>query len=437
MTTLSHSEAVGKAVSKSLYLALFDSRPTPRLMIETPDMIIVGAGLSGLLTAWRCLDVNPDLQIEIIEASDKIAGDHTWSFNLTDVAEELREWIAPFIAYRWDSYDVKFPKRERTLNIPYCTGNSDTLRSCVQPHIESGRLKVRLNISVETMEPDHVVLKGGEKLTATCVLDARGFEPNDDVFLGYQKFVGHVIKTEKPHGVERPIIMDATVEQLGGYRFVYCLPYSETELLVEDTYYTDESELHSQEVDARIAEYIRANITVDAYKIVRREKGVLPITLADDLHPHGYLHASTKIGIRGGFYHAVTGYSFPNALRLADEICYEYEQADRLSEPTDHEEIRFAVGVQKNLHGKSERFLRLLNRMLFRAAKPEERYTVLQRFYGLNQGLIERFYAGQLTWRDKARILIGKPPVPVHKALYNFSERAFIKRERQRRESSK
>lgn len=405
-------------------------------MSKTLDMIIVGAGLSGLLTAWRCLDVNPDLVVEVIEASGQISGDHTWSFNLTDVAEDLRDWIKPFIAYQWDRYDVKFPKRKRTLDIPYCTGNSDTLQACVQPHIESGRLRVRLNTSVEIMSPDHVVLKTGEKLEATCVLDARGFEPNDDVFLGYQKFVGHVIKTKMPHGIERPIIMDATVEQLGGYRFVYCLPYSDTELLVEDTYYTDGPELRSQEVDARIGDYIRENITEEAYETVRREKGVLPITLADDMHPHGYLHAPTKIGIRGGFYHAVTGYSFPNALRLADDICFEFEQATRLKEPTNHEEIRFAVGIQKNVHGKSERFLRLLNRMLFRAAEPEERYSVLQRFYGLNQGLIERFYAGTLTRRDKARILIGKPPVPVHKALYNFSERAFIKRERQRRESS-
>jgi lycopene beta-cyclase len=192
-------------------------------MTQAPDMIIVGAGLSGLLTAWRCLDVNPDLQIEIIEASDRIAGDHTWSFNLTDVAEHLQGWIKPFIAYRWDSYDVKFPKRKRTLDIPYCTGNSDTLRACVQLHIDSGRLRLRLNTAVESLHSDYVVLESGEKLEARGVLDARGFEPNDDVFLGYQKFVGHVIKTKEPHGLERPIIMDATVEQLGGYRFVYCL----------------------------------------------------------------------------------------------------------------------------------------------------------------------------------------------------------------------
>ena len=345
--------------------------------------------------------------------------------------------IKPFIAYRWDSYDVKFPKRKRTLDIPYCTGNSATLLACVKPHIDSGRLKVRLNTSVETLASDHVILEGGERFEVSCVLDARGFEPNEDVFLGYQKFVGHVIKTKQPHGVERPIIMDATVEQLGGYRFVYCLPYSDTELLVEDTYYTDGPELQSQEVDARIKEYIRDNLSVDYYEVVRREMGVLPITLAVDKRSIFQQHKTidslpvAQIGIRGGFYHAVTGYSFPSALKNADLIAVE------ISEEWP-EELRvfsaFIFGVREGNWIK-ERFLRLLNRMLFQAAKPEERYSVLQRFYGLNQGLIERFYAGQLTWRDKARILIGKPPVPIHKALYNFSEKAFIRRENAKRYS--
>ncbi len=397
-------------------------------MTETPDMIIVGAGLSGLLTAWRCLDVNPGLTIEIVEASDQIAGDHTWSFNLTDVAPDLQDWIKPFIAYQWDRYDVKFPKRERTLDIPYCTGNSETLRACVQPHIESGRLQVRLNTRVETLSPDHVVLGNGEKLSATCVLDARGFEPNNDVFLGYQKFVGHVIKTETPHGVERPIIMDATVEQLGGYRFVYCLPYSETELLVEDTYYTDGPDLQSQEVDALIKDYIRDRLRVDEYEVVRREKGVLPITLAvkkDAYYP-------PAIGIRGGFFHAVTGYSFPDALKNAYWLAWGFDCFKNFPDEQAEGHIYSACINLKREKYKSERFLRLLNRMLFRAAKPTERYSVLQRFYGLNQGLIERFYGGTLTWRDKARILIGKPPVPVSKALYNFSESAFIRRERKK-----
>jgi lycopene beta-cyclase len=62
-------------------------------------------------------------------------------------------------------------------------------------------------------------------------------------------------------------------------------------------------------------------------------------------------------------------------------------------------------------------FYRLLNRMLFRAAKPQQRYKVLERFYRLPQPLIERFYAAGSTLGDKARILSGKPPVPLGAAL--------------------
>ena len=91
----------------------------------------------------------------------------------------------------------------------------------------------------------------------------------------------------------------------------------------------------------------------------------------------------------------------------------------------------------QNSHWEHERYFRLLNRMLFRAAKPEERYKVLERFYGLSEPLIKRFYAGALTKSDRRRILIGKPPVPVTKALYNLSEKAFIKRERAKRDSHK
>ena len=75
-------------------------------------------------------------------------------------------------------------------------------------------------------------------------------------------------------------------------------------------------------------------------------------------------------------------------------------------------------------------FYRLLNRMLFRAAAPDERYRVMQRFYRLRQPLIERFYAGASTWYDRVRILTGKPPVPIQKAIPCVSERRALTKER-------
>lgn len=389
-------------------------------------MVILGAGLSGLLTAWRCLELNPKLKITLIDANSEIAGDHTWSFNLNDIDTELQKWVRPFIAHQWEAYDVKFPTRQRTLNITYCTGNSETLKSCVRPLIDSGRLTLKLNSRVQDIGEDIVFLEGGEEIQSALILDARGFEPNPERYLGYQKFVGHVIRTEQPHGVERPIIMDATVPQLGGYRFVYCLPYSDTELLVEDTYYTDGADMKSQEVDARIRDYIESQLNITSYEVARRETGILPITIA--IKPDVY--APMSIGIRGGYYHAVTGYSFPDAAKVADKLAHQILSLVNGGQKITNRNLQLAMQNMQREHYSAERFFRLLNRMLFRAAKPQERYMVLQRFYGLGEGLIERFYAGDLTWRDKVRILIGKPPVPVFKALQNLSESAFIRRER-------
>ena len=81
-----------------------------------------------------------------------------------------------------------------------------------------------------------------------------------------------------------------------------------------------------------------------------------------------------------------------------------------------------AVYAHARKRARGQGFYRLLNRMLLQAAEPEERYRVLQRFYRLPQGLIERFYAGNLTTGDKLRILAGKPPVPIRKALACVSE---------------
>jgi lycopene beta-cyclase len=51
---------------------------------------------------------------------------------------------------------------------------------------------------------------------------------------------------------------------------------------------------------------------------------------------------------------------------------------------------------------------------------------VLERFYRLPQPLIERFYAGEATLADKARILAGKPPVPIRRALGVLSEAPLL-----------
>jgi len=61
--------------------------------------------------------------------------------------------------------------------------------------------------------------------------------------------------------------------------------------------------------------------------------------------------------------------------------------------------------------------------MLFGAANPPERYRILQRFYRLPAPLIARFYAGRSTLADRLRILAGRPPVSLRRALAAMMEK--------------
>lgn len=395
---------------------------------DQTDILIVGAGLAGVLAAWRILAVNTDISVTLIEAGDKIGGDQTWSFNWSDLTPEVLPWAREFVVHQWDKYDVKFPKRDRQLDIAYCTGNSDSLRACVQPFIDNGRLSLILNTKIAQTSADTVTLENGRQLKAGWVLDARGFEPKDTNYLGYQKFVGRTIKTKQPHGLKHPIIMDATVDQRGGYRFVSCLPFTDHDVLVKDTYYMDSPEHSENDAQARLDSYIEDKGWGDN-EIMAQEKGVLPTKLAIDskrfdqwAHESGH---ATPIGMRAGYYHAATGYSLPQAMKsawlIADKIKTDGGKLGAAQAEMDQHEFD---------HYCEEKFLRLLNRTVFRAAKPEKRYKAFQRFYGLPKDLIERFYSGKYSRKDQIRILINRPLIPLLKALKTFKEASFIEAEK-------
>ena len=113
--------------------------------------------------------------------------------------------------------------------------------------------------------------------------------------------------------------------------------------------------------------------------------------------------------MRAGLFHPTTGYSLPDAARLAVAIAASDElSATALARLThDHARGRW------NARG----FYRMLDTMLFRAAHPHERRAIMEKFYRLPAALIGRFYAGETTWFDRLRILTGKPPIPIPRAL--------------------
>ena len=371
------------------------------------DLAIVGGGLAGGLIALALRRKRPDLDLRLIEASPQIGGDHVWSFFERDVAIADRWLAAPLVSYGWRGYDVAFPAHARSLPTSYYSIESERFDRVVRTSLAPGQLIAEKALGVGTTA---VVLASGDRIEAKGIIDARGPGDMSALELGWQKFVGRELVLTKRHGVERPTVMDATVEQIDGYRFVYCLPFGEKRMFVEDTYYSDTPDIDHAALTGRIDAYAAAK-GWKIRKVAREEVGALPVAIGGDFDAFWRAGGAkiAKAGLRAGLFHPTTGYSLPDAIRLAVAV----SKASDLSSAALHD---LTHGMAKRAWGERG-FYRMLDAMLFRAAEPDERYRILERFYRLNPALIGRFYAARSTMMDKARILTGKPPVAVARAI--------------------
>jgi lycopene beta-cyclase len=367
-------------------------------------LVIVGGGLAGGLCALALRHRRPGLTLLLIEPDEKIGGNHLWSFFESDVRPQYRWLTDPLLRHRWPAYEVHFPGHSRHLDQTYQTIESEALDQAVRAALAPDEI---LQATVADLGPNHAQLASGERIEATAVLDARGGKA-EGLELGWQKFVGQLLTIPQGHGLTHPIVMDATVEQHDGYRFVYCLPFSPTELFVEDTYYSDGPEIDHDLLRDRIGDYAAARGWQIAGRS-REEHGALPVVTGGDfdkLWPRS--DPVARAGARGGFFHPLTSYSLPDAVRFAVWLAEEAPLGARLAA---------ATRARARKHWKRGAFYRLLTALLFHAAAPHDRYRVLERFYRLSGPLIARFYAGSSTGLDKARVLSGKPPVPFFRAL--------------------
>jgi len=166
---------------------------------------------------------------------------------------------------------------------------------------------------------------------------------------------------------------------------------------------------------------------------VRKERGVLPIGLGGDIDRFWRNRQAESpcayAGLRAALFHPTTGYSLLDAVAVADLLA----RTTQLN----------TANVQRLIEERSRRlwqgraYFRTLNRMLFLGAEPHERRRILERFYTLPSDLIERFYGSRLTVLDKARILVGRPPIPIARALQALPETSLRRGNGARTQSDK
>ncbi len=380
------------------------------------DVAIVGGGLAGGLIALALYRERPELRISLIESGKMIGGNHRWSWFDSDLDLAGRALLDTFRQNEWDEgYDVAFPKYRRTLKTGYRSMSSADFHEGLARVLPADML--RLGYRADEVDARGVTLSDGERINARTVIDCRSFTLSPHLRGGWQIFMGRQVRLAEPHGLSRPTIMDASVDQVapygndGAYRFVYVLPLSAHDVFIEDTYYADDAKLDRSALSGRIDGYARQHGWNDG-DIVGHEHGLLPVLTGGDFAAY---QNDTRIegvaiaGARGGFVHPLTSYTMviavENALAIAAEADLTGPQLAALFE------------TRARRHWQRTAYYRLLARMLFFATKPERRVDIFQRFYTLHEGLIERFYAARSTARDKVRVLWGKPPVSIPSAM--------------------
>jgi len=278
------------------------------------DYIILGAGASGLMLAYRMASDTffDDKSILIIDKEKQKGNDRTWCFWENGEGEWddilTKTWSKIYfgsdnykgdidiLPYQYkmirseDFYNSLWQKIEKKTNITFHNDevrNFTELNDCVQ---------------VITSKGSYVASK-----LFNSIHDANLYVNQKKYPVLQQHFVGWFVKTEDAvFDDSTATFMDFTVPQNGNTRFMYVLPIDKYTALFEYTLFSKEL-LQLEEYEEAIINYLKER-GINDFEIKEKEKGSIPMT-AFKFSQLNSKHV-LNIGTAGGWTKASTGYTF-------------------------------------------------------------------------------------------------------------------------------
>lgn len=285
--------------------------------------IFTGSGLSAMMTVYEMILSGKfqDKTILLLDENPKKTNDRTWCFwdsNTTFQNQVNTKWNSAWFKntpferkLNLDPYQYKMVKGLDFYNLIF-----DLISK--QKNIHFVNQKV---LDFEELGSHCIVKTASENYTCNKIFNSI-FKPNlvknqTKYPLLQQHFVGWFIKSkEEVFDKETATFMDFSVEQKGNTRFMYVLPTSSTEALLEYTLFSKEL-LALSEYENEIQNYIQ-KLGITEYKIVEKEQGNIPMTCFP------FWKNNTKnilnIGSAGGWTKASTGYTFKNTTKKAKQL---------------------------------------------------------------------------------------------------------------------
>ncbi|MBK9257894.1 MAG: lycopene cyclase [Saprospiraceae bacterium] len=278
------------------------------------DYILTGGGASGLITAYRMSRDSffADKSILIIEKDNKNSNDRTWCFWESSIGE----WDE-LLTKKW--HNIYFGSPDFKLHADIAPFHYKMLQSSSLYNFIQKQLSNHFNITV--LKDSVTMINESEKSVFVSTSESEyecsyllnsipNFNPiQEKEAFPYlkQHFVGWFIQTkDNCFDPSEAVFMDFDIPQDGNTRFIYVLPFSENEALVEYTLFSAEL-LSYEEYEKGITSYLDSKGIKD-YTITEKEVGNIPMTC------YPFHQKNTKrilhIGSAGGWTKASTGFTF-------------------------------------------------------------------------------------------------------------------------------
>ncbi|TMM58685.1 lycopene cyclase [Maribacter algarum] len=284
------------------------------------DFIIIGAGAAGLMLADAMIsdDFFKGKSILLLDRDTKQNNDRTWCF-----WEKGEGQFDAIVHKKWNHIFFGGKQFSNRFNInPYTykmVRGIDFYNSLLQ------RIEAHPGIAFKQAEIHDVSDDGKIVKVSTSHETYLGVKVFNSIFnyrmakhqekypVLQQHFIGWFVKTPKPvFDADQATYMDFSIEQKGNTRFMYVLPTSENEALIEHTLFSEDL-LPKEEYETAIKEYLQKELDTTDYEIIETEMGSIPMTCYDFKEHH--TQNMRYIGTAGGWAKPSTGYTFASTAR--------------------------------------------------------------------------------------------------------------------------